>query len=481
MRESPFERHPGFYTEDNRKFRTYNPITKESLERRFEVLAPEWAVSGKRVLDLGSCLGAFWQWCLHYGAKSYTGVEIQSEYAETSRRLLVHHGGKVRIVESTIEDFFEECQEEYDLVAVLGVLYAFVDYYAILKAIAKRCNETVLIDSLWPWKEMVSLDAPAVAFVTNQGINLASTHWAVSGYGSRITPSWLKVVMSTLGFTCDEPELKPRRLNRDSDVYNADPETVGAARFLMRFRKTDRMIPTIGEWLARKKPVLGFMKWSDTPSYDTAKGDVSWKFDGKNAGNFQKIAETNIPDYERVIDLCVSVAQKRYSQNEPIIDVGSALGHTLQKFSEAGFSHLLGVESSHDMVSASQYSGEVIISDEFPKDRWPFSLVLINWTLHFIKEREWYLLDVYEGLREGGTLILTDKILGSSTTLELYHDFKRKSWLNDDQIRKKEESIRGVLVPYPLTWYFETIRKAGFSSIEILNAAPSFTTFLITK
>ncbi len=63
------------------------------------------------------------------------------------------------------------------------------------------------------------------------------------------------------------------------------------------------------------------MKWSDTPSYDTAKGDVSWKFDGKNAGNFQKIAETNIPDYERVIDLCVSVAQKRYSQNEPIIDV----------------------------------------------------------------------------------------------------------------------------------------------------------------
>lgn len=58
---------------------------------------------------------------------------MQSEYAQTARTLLAHHGDKVRIEEETIEDFLRDCRERYDLVAVLGVLYAFVDYYGVLK------------------------------------------------------------------------------------------------------------------------------------------------------------------------------------------------------------------------------------------------------------------------------------------------------------------------------------------------------------
>ncbi len=127
------------------------------------------------MLDLGCCIGSFGQWCLHHGAESYVGVEVQSEYARTARSLLSHHGEKVRIVESTIEDFLRDCQDKFDLVAILGVLYAFVDYYGVLKRVTELCEETVLIDSLWPWKDAVSHNAPAVAFVTTQGINVAST------------------------------------------------------------------------------------------------------------------------------------------------------------------------------------------------------------------------------------------------------------------------------------------------------------------
>jgi hypothetical protein len=63
----------------------------------------------------------------------------------------------------------------------------------------------------------------------------------------------------------------------------------------------------------------------------------------------------------------------------------------------------------------------------------------------------------------------------------MYHDFKRRSGVSDEEIRQKDEAIRGVLVPYPVEWYLENLRSAGFHSIEIINAAPAFVTFFAIK
>lgn len=106
---------------------------------------------------------------------------------------------------------------------------------------------------------------------------------------------------------------------------------------------------------------------------------------------------------------------------------------------------------------------------------------MANWTLHFIKERERYLQDVYAGLRTGGTFILTDKMLGSDLSLDLYHDFKREAGLTEEQIRIKSESLRGVLVTYPMEWYFKTLSEIGFTHCEVVNAAPSFVTLYVRK
>lgn len=47
------------------------------------------------------------------------------------------------------------------------------------------------------------------------------------------------------------------------------------------------------------------------------------------------------------------------------------------------------------MVQASEFKSEVILSETFPFAAGPFGFVMANWTLHFIKEREQYLRDVY--------------------------------------------------------------------------------------
>lgn len=63
------------------------------------------------------------------------------------------------------------------------------------------------------------------------------------------------------------------------------------------------------------------MKWSDTPAYDTKTDIGSWKFDDTVARDFQTIAKTNIPDYERVIQLCLDIAAKTCGKGEKVVDV----------------------------------------------------------------------------------------------------------------------------------------------------------------
>ncbi|MFZ3232523.1 MAG: hypothetical protein WA194_03195 [Patescibacteria group bacterium] len=53
--------------------------------------------------------------------------------------------------------------------------------------------------------------------------------------------------------------------------------------------------------------------------------------------------------------------------------------------------------------------------------------------------------------------------------------------MSEEEIEWKRKSVNGVLVPYPVEWYLETLKSAGFSSVEIVNAAPSFVTFLAIK
>lgn len=63
------------------------------------------------------------------------------------------------------------------------------------------------------------------------------------------------------------------------------------------------------------------MKWSDTPAYDTKADIGSWKFDDSVARDFQEIAKTNIPDYERVISLCLDIAKKTCEKDEKVADI----------------------------------------------------------------------------------------------------------------------------------------------------------------
>jgi SAM-dependent methyltransferase len=204
-----------------------------------------------------------------------------------------------------------------------------------------------------------------------------------------------------------------------------------------------------------------------------------WQFDDDVANRFQAEAENNIPDYNRVINLCIDVANKEFTHVSKVVDVGSALGNTLNEFIKAGYTNVIGVESSTNMIAKSLHKDKVLLSDKFPNIA--VDIVLANWTLHFVNEREEYIRSVYKNLNDNGVFILTDKTTQSESIKELYYDFKRSNGVTEEYIASKEIQLEGVLVTYPAWWYFDMLQLAGFKDVQVLNAKYGFVTYYCKK
>src|SRR6185312_7844975 len=107
----------------------------------------------------------------------------------------------------------------------------------------------------------------------------------------------------------------------------------------------------------------------------------NWQFNDEVAARFQTEARTHIPNYEAVVQKCVDIALSRLSPDAKILDVGSAIGYTMDRLMAAGFTEVYGVDSSEAMIDRCRLPDRVAHSDSFPAERAPFDMVLANWTL----------------------------------------------------------------------------------------------------
>lgn len=207
----------------------------------------------------------------------------------------------------------------------------------------------------------------------------------------------------------------------------------------------------------------------------------NWTFNESVAEEFDTIARKNIPNYETVIKKCVHVAESAFPDKKAlVIDVGSATGYTIECFEAAGFESVYGVESSEAMIEHCKRPSRVILSEKFPTHL-DFDVVIANWTLHFIRERAEYLASVHAHMNDDGILVVTDKMCTSSFVHDRYHDFKRAQGLTEAQIRAKQAAIEGVLVPYSLQWYLETLEDIGFKEPTVIDASWGFVSILCFK
>ena len=204
-----------------------------------------------------------------------------------------------------------------------------------------------------------------------------------------------------------------------------------------------------------------------------------WKFNEEVAARFEIEARTHIPNYELVVQKCVDIALNAFPQKSAkIIDVGSAIGYTMERLRAAGFAEVYGVDCSKAMIERCRAPERVTHSSSFPTIDAPFDMVLANWTLHFIPEREAYITDIKSALNDNGIFILTDKMTSSTFVHEQYYNFKRAMGVSEEEIVRKEASLKGVLETRPLEWYLNTLQAQGFRDISIIDAPYCFATII---
>jgi SAM-dependent methyltransferase len=478
-----FEKDIDFVNLDNRKNRKTNICSAESLYNKFLVQLPAKLIVGKTILDLGSCLGAAGHWALTHNAKHYTGVEIQDYYFDTSNQLLLRYwqSSQFKIIKEDIEKFLDNeiaNNKKYDYVIAAGITYGFLDVISLLKKIALVSKEHILIDTFNTSNSNQSNAGTIIIKKTN--MIKANANELFYGYGSIVSLEAADIIMSTKSFYRDEPILMPKQLKKDIDPYctpikfpNGD---IKPARYIARYLKKSNSISTLNSLVVTNDS--SSIKTFDNQLEIRKNSLVSWKFDQNVANRFQQEAVNHIPDYHRVINLSVDSAKQHLSSNDLIIDVGSALGFTINEFIENGFNNVIGVESSLDMKNQSLYPEKVIHSDVLPTNN--YQLVIMNWTLHFIENKINYLKTIQQNLNEGGILILTDKTNQSDIIKNLYYKFKLDNGVNIEYINLKENQLANIMFTKPIDWYITNL-NAIFSNVEIINSRLGFITFLCFK
>ena len=207
---------------------------------------------------------------------------------------------------------------------------------------------------------------------------------------------------------------------------------------------------------------------------------MSWKFDKEVAKVFPAHARAHIPNYDQVLEQCLELCLV-YGYDSTIVDVGVATGETIIKLSNAGFKNLYGVDNSQDMLDACpQGLATLINSDNFPLFI-KFDVVLINWTLHFIRDKKNYLKRVYEALNSGGALFITEKVSNADLTNKFYYNFKRANGVSEAEIEEKARSLEGVMFVDSIDWYMNAFKELGFKQVYVVNAFWSFASFLCIK
>jgi 16S rRNA G966 N2-methylase RsmD len=470
-----FENASEFVDLDNRKLRPTSPSTADSLTNKFEVELPQNLIQGKRILDLGSCLGAAGYWALSNGAKHYTGVELQDYYVQTSNSLLSKYCKPEQfiIVQKDIESFLEETianKEQYDYVLAAGILYGFFDVVGILTKISLVAKDIVVIETR-NLKKSTSPDFGFIQFRKRFMIK-ADAEESYTGISGNINLTALDMVMSSVSFKRTEDVLLPKRsegLDPFHSIVTLDDASKGPPRYITRYYRTIEKLTTLKDRVLTDDTTFS-LKFSDMKP--------QWQFDNAVAERFQKEAKDHIPDYERVVNLCLDIANRHCIKDDSIIDVGSALGFTIDKFITAGFTNTTGVEKSANMISNSLHKEQVKLSETLPTGN--YKMILVNWTLHFIQDKLTYLQSVYNNLQDDGMLILTDKTVQDSLTKNLYYQFKRNNGVSQEYIESKEQQLVGVMHLETTEWYLAQL-KSMFKTVEIVNAHLGFVTFVCKK
>ncbi len=210
-------------------------------------------------------------------------------------------------------------------------------------------------------------------------------------------------------------------------------------------------------------------------------------FDQNVANVFDDMVSRSVPFYNELQKMFVTLASTFVQPDTSVYDLGCATGVTLSNIAE-GIDDptvtYVGVDNSDAMLDkARRRLAEKGLADRSdlrngdlnkPINITNASLVLMNWTLQFVRplNRSQLMEEIFNGLTHGGAMIIAEKVLAKDSLInrlyiDYYYKYKNQMGYSDTEIAKKREALENVLVPYRVDENVELLRSSGFQIVDV--------------
>ena len=214
----------------------------------------------------------------------------------------------------------------------------------------------------------------------------------------------------------------------------------------------------------------------------TDAGPGTFEFNDSVAEVFTDMLRRSVPGYEASLEAIAILARRYGRAGTRCYDLGCSLGAStlaMRRNIVEPDCEIVAVDLSPAMidrcrkiVDADDTDLPVSIRVEDVRDVAieHASLVVLNYTLQFVpvNDRSRLVRRIYDGLIDGGVLILSEKVVDEDPAIEgllveLHHEFKSANAYSDLEIARKRMALEEVLIPESTATHLERLADAGFN------------------
>lgn len=227
---------------------------------------------------------------------------------------------------------------------------------------------------------------------------------------------------------------------------------------------------------------------------------VDFVFDENVVDVFPDMINRSVPGYSTIINLIGILAQQYAKPHSRLYDLGCSLGAASlsmrHRLTEEGCK-IISVDNAEAMIERldkilqrdnSKTPVQTLCADLQEVDIQNASVIVMNFTLQFIPlaDRKVIMSKIYNGLNEGGCLILSEKLAFPDTDeneiqIELHHAFKKSNGYSDLEIAQKRSALENVLIPETKETHIQRLKETGFSQVFPWFQCFNFASFIAIK
>lgn len=215
---------------------------------------------------------------------------------------------------------------------------------------------------------------------------------------------------------------------------------------------------------------------------------------------FPDMINRSVPGYQTIVEGIGKIAGKHCAAAPIIYDLGCSLGTVSLSISKNLTTKkpiIHAVDSSQAMIArceqhinAFNFSQciQLHFADLNDFELLPCDLVVMNFTLQFIspKQRAAIIQKIYDALKPGGMLILSEKIKHEDNKIDevlvyLHHQFKKENGYSDLEISQKRSALEDVMILDTPEIHEQRLADSGFASSSIWFQQYNFISLFAVK